>query len=333
MSSVGRALWDLSRPKLLPYVLALPLVGFGWAHWDRAVPLGGWSEVRMLVLVGVSWWLLHSGTLWLNAAVDKDDGEVLMGRSVPAPPGTAMMGYLALGCAVGVGFLAGRVAGATVAACALLAVLYSHPRVLWKGHPVFGPLVNLVGYGLLSPLAGWSVVGVAPNVRTVIVWLAGACGVLGTYFAAQAFQRDEDVARGYRTLVATGGPRAALLGARLGIGLGFAGAFGLALMGWLPQVLVVAPLLWWPVESWLRQWAAVPEGGDQRWANGMARRLLLAAMVGLGLVSADYVRQSAVGIPVAGLGTKGGLPPDLPVTGPLELGCQVPADPNSGSGG
>lgn len=319
--STGRAtaLWRLSRPALLPYVLALPLVGLGWAHWDRALSFGGRAELGSLMALLVAWWLLHAGTLWLNAALDRDDGAVLMGRAAPVTSGTAAAGYVALVLSVVVGALAGPIATFAVGACAVLAVLYSHPSTAWKGHPVGGPFTNLVGYGLLSPMAGWSIAGVDPNPRTLVVWVLGACGVVGTYFAAQAFQQEEDAARGYRTLVVTHGPRKTIFAARLGIGVGFAGAFGLAVAGWLPQVLVVAPLLWWPVEHWLRRWSAVEGGGGPRWAEGMTVRLLLAAVVGLALVSADYVRGSVVGLPVAGLGTVAGLPSDRPALPPHQL--------------
>ena len=53
------------------------------------------------------------------------------------------------------------------------------------------------------------------RIRTVVVWLCGGSGVLGCYFAVQAFQADEDRARGYRTLVATHGPKAVLLAGRV----------------------------------------------------------------------------------------------------------------------
>jgi 4-hydroxybenzoate polyprenyltransferase len=303
------ALWRLARPRLMPYLLFLPLIGFGWAHWDRALPLRG---ATLLPAVLAAWALLQAGTLWLNAALDRDQGEVLMGRAVPTPPGVQFWGYAALLLAVAVAALAGPVAAAAALACAVLSVLYSHPRTAWKGHPIFGPLVNWVGYGLLSPLAGWSVVGVGPDARSVIAWLLGSLGVLGCYFAAQAFQRDEDAARGYRTLVATHGPRGALTAARICLDLGFLGGTVLAVIGWLPYVCLVAwPLGLW-VDSWLRRWARQPDGGGERWARGMALRLLVSAALAIALAYADYFWALANERPVAGLGTARGHPTDRP---------------------
>src|SRR4051794_3330508 len=88
-----RAFWLLARPRLMPYVLLLPVVGFGWAHWDRALELHGDGA---LVLVLLAWTCLQAGTLWLNASLDRDHGPVLMGRSVPLPHGLVVGGYLAL---------------------------------------------------------------------------------------------------------------------------------------------------------------------------------------------------------------------------------------------
>ncbi len=237
------ALGILARPNLLPFVLVLPLVGYGWAHWDRALDL---TNPAGLAWVLAAWSVLHAGAMWLNAALDHDQGEILLGRSVPVPAGTAVAGYVALALAVALGFVAGFVAGVCAALCALLAILYSHPLTVGKGRPLIGPLVNWLGYGLLSPLAGWGLVSHRPDARTMLAWGFGSLVVLGCYFAAQAFQGPEDARRGYRTLVVTHGPRGALLAARLCIGAGFLGGVMLAALGWLPRVCLVAfPLGLW----------------------------------------------------------------------------------------
>jgi 4-hydroxybenzoate polyprenyltransferase len=301
-----RSLWLLARPRLLPFVLLLPVLGFGWAHWDRALDLRG---APALVAVLAAWTLLQAGTLWLNAALDRDQGEVLLGNAVPVPPGVVPCAYGGLMLGVGLAFLAARLAAVAAVLCGLLAVLYSHPRTVWKGRPVLGPLVNGVGYGLLSPLAGWAVVGVRTDARSVVVWLLGALAVLGCYFAAQAFQGEEDRARGYQTLVVTHGPRAAVLAGRLCIDIAMLGGAVLAVAGWLPRVLLAAvPLGWW-IDRWLRRWAARPDGGDERWARGLAWRMLVAALVCIALAYIDYALASLAREPAAGLGTARGHPP------------------------
>ena len=52
--------------------------------------------VSALALVLLAWVALHAGTLWLNAALDRDEGEVLWGRAVPVPANAALGGYAAL---------------------------------------------------------------------------------------------------------------------------------------------------------------------------------------------------------------------------------------------
>ncbi len=315
----GAALWALSRPRLAPYVCALPVVGFGWAHWDRALGLRGDAALRLLAVV-VAWWALHTGTMWLNAALDRDEGEVLMGQAVAPPPGLSRWGYAALGLSVALGAAGGPAALAAVAGCAALAVLYSHPRTAWKGHPLGGPLVNVLGYGLLSPLAGFAAVGVPVTARSVGLWLLGAVGVLGVFYAAQVFQQEEDAARGYRTLVATRGPKAALLAARVALGVGFGGAVALALAGALPVRLAIpAALLGVHIDRRLAAWGRVPGGGRERHAAQLAGALLLAVLAALGLLAVDYVEDSARGRPVAGLSTRRARPPDRPLLSPAAM--------------
>jgi len=311
-----RAWWLLSRPRLAPFVVLLPFLGWAFAHWDRALPTqhpGGFA------LVAVAWWCLHAGTLWLNAAVDRDEGEILMGEAVPPPSGTVALGYLGLVAAVGLASLAEARSGAAAALCAGLAVLYSHPATLWKAHPLGGPLVNWLGYGILSPLAGWAVAEVTLTPRTAVLWGLGSLGVLGAYFAAQAFQGEEDRARGYRTLVVTHGPRATLQAARICVFVAFAGGVILAAIGWLPRICLLASVGWGLADRFFARWMAQPGGGDESWARGFANRLLVALLLGVGLAFGQYVIDSLQGRPVAGLGTVGGHPPDRPRLPPAQL--------------
>jgi 4-hydroxybenzoate polyprenyltransferase len=301
---------------MLPYVLMLVLAGYGWAHWDRAMAA---IHPQGLAAVLLGWTLLHAGTLHLNAVLDRDEGEVLMGRSVPPPPGTAALGYLELLGCVALSALAGPFTAFAAAGCAVLAVLYSHPATMWKGHPLGGPFVNLVGYGLLSPAAGFAVTGLPLDPRTLAVWPLVGLGILGTYFVAQAFQRDEDAARGYRTLVVTHGPRVVLQAARVCMALAVGGGLTLAAIGWLPRgCLVVAPAAW-AVDRWLVRWQEQPDGGDASWALGFTHRLLLASLLGLIAATVHYVHDSLRNEPVAGLGTAAGHPPDRPRLPPREM--------------
>ena len=297
------ALVTLARPRLLPFVLLLPVVGFGFAHWSTAAPLQP-GEASALGRVAAAWALLHAGTMWLNAARDRDHGEVLYGTAVEVPRGTAAIGLLALG---GTLLLAAPGPPAVVVAavgCVALSVAYSSPRGAWKAHPVGGPVVNGVGYGLLSPLAGWACAATPADARAVAAWLLGAAGILGVYFAAQAFQAEEDRARGDRTLVAVHGPGAALLAARVGIGAAFVGGVTLVVAGWFPPPLVLLVVVGWQIDRYLRAWASLPGGGDEAWARGLARRLGWGALVGVLLVFADYAADSLRGGPVAGLSAR-----------------------------
>lgn len=308
------ALWHLSRPRLMPYVLCLTAVGLAWAHWDRALHLRG---ADMWWWLAAAWWALHAGTLWLNAALDQDEGEVLYGKAVQPPPHVAAWGYVALIASVLLGMKAGAVAGGCAAVCAILAVLYSHPRTCWKGHPVGGPLVNGLGYGLLSPMAGWSLAQVSANPRTLMAWGLGMLGVLACYFMAQAFQQDEDAERGYRTLVVTHGADGALAAARICLGLAFAGGMLLAALGWFPRICLLSLPMWWWIDRWLVRWSR--EGGSERHARIFAQRTLGAVLVVLLLVFGEYTRESLAGEPVAGLGTAAGHPADRPLLPPRAM--------------
>lgn len=144
---------------------------------------------------------LNGGTLALNSAFDKDEGDIAYLRRPPTPPpGLAVFG---LGL-----MLAGLLAAVTLpprfllayALCLLLSLLYSVPPVRLKARAGFDWLVNLAGFGLLTPYAGWALTGrelTAPG-RSVLIGFALLFGAL--YPLTQLYQIEEDRRRGDRTL-------------------------------------------------------------------------------------------------------------------------------------
>jgi 4-hydroxybenzoate polyprenyltransferase len=303
----ARQLFQLARPAGAWIPSLLPLLGMGWAHWDRALP--AW-RLDAIVWLALAWAFLHAGTLWLNAARDRDDGEVLFGRAVPVPRHAARYAAAALGLAILLAWGAGWMSALITGACAALAVLYSHPATAWKAHPVLGPAVNVVGYGLLSPLAGFVVIGGPPTPRTAII--AGLLGItaLGWTFAAQAFQRDEDQARGDRTLVATHGAATTLNAARLCFAVAGLGVLGMAAIGWLPRAVLIATPALLAMDVYLKLWARQPDGGSEAWARRLAWLALLFGLLCVTGAVGSYAVDSFMGRPVAGLGTRAGHPGD-----------------------
>ena len=228
-------LLTLARLRMLPLVLLLVLVGYGIAHWEAAVFA---RRLDALALVLLAWSLLHAGTMWLNASLDATWATCSLAtpwrcRGSRRGPGWRCVQRRGGAVGPGVG------AAALPAARRLL-----HPRLAWKGHPVGGPTVNALGYGLLSPMAGWLVAGVAPTARTVALALILVLSTLGIYFLAQLGQGEEDGARGYGTLVARHGDRSVVREAHRTLRAAMGLFVGLAALGMLPRTLLVtAPLL------------------------------------------------------------------------------------------
>ena len=125
--------------------------------------------------------------------------------------------------------------------------------------------MNWFGYGALSPLAGWATAEVSlnPTDRRALGARLPRC-MLGAYFAAQAFQREED--RDEWLPHAGRDPRSARRpsrSARACLVVAFVGAtVGLALVGWIPRICLLAD----------RRMARSRIGSSHRWMARARRR-------------------------------------------------------------
>jgi UbiA prenyltransferase family len=289
-------LWAHGRPVGLLLIPLLPLVGFGFAHWDHALALRAPSAIAW---VAAAWALLHLGTMWLNAALDRDEGAVLFGQSRALDERgarhVARWGYVALTGAVALATIGNGQSGICAALAAALATAYSHPRLAWKARKLGGLLVNVVGYGVLSPLAGWLVVDAPASPRALATLAVFSTFVASFYFGAQIFQADEDRLRGYRTFVACHGAAATARATRWCWRAAVLAAMVLGAVGWFPDlVLAVAPLGWWADRS-----IALGRAHAERFAS----RSFVFGLGLLALASLAHLRSSGEG---AGHATRSG---------------------------
>jgi 4-hydroxybenzoate polyprenyltransferase len=200
----------------------------------RLLRHGGWGVVAGVAAFVIG---LNGGTLALNSAFDRDEGDVAYLRRPPPPPrGLAAFGLLLMGAALAVATrLPIRFFSAT-ALCFLLSVLYSVPPVRLKAVAGMDWVINVVGFGFLAPYAGWALTGEPLDEpgRTVIFSFALLFGAL--YPLTQLYQLEEDRARGDRTLAVALGVDRSLALALLLAALAFAGfALAAATAGWVPQ--------------------------------------------------------------------------------------------------
>lgn len=303
-----RDLWILSRPKGMVLIALLPLIGFTFAYWDHGCTIPHGGALAPLGLLALLWMLPHAGTMWLNAALDRDEGQVLWGTSARVPRHIERYAYATLVVSSGVALAVHIGLGLCVLGCAILSVLYSHPRTAWKGHPVLGPAVNAVGYGILSPLGGWMLAELPPTPRGLAVLAVSVTFVSAAYLAAQAFQEDEDRARGYRTIVALRGAAFTLALTRAFLLASVALTLALAAIGWFPRTVFLATPAFVAADLQLARWRMQPGGGDETWARAFFKRLTIAGLLCLASVSIHYAWMEAHGGPLGGLGTASGVP-------------------------
>ena len=272
------------RPMEWPIMTAHFLLGALLAVGLRLPPGPAWMGWFVYVA------LLNGGTLALNSAFDQDEGDIGYLRQPPRPPRhLALVSSLMLAAALGLGFLLPPLFAWSNAACVLMAVLYSVPPVRLKARAGWDLVINCLGFGLLTPLAGWGLTGLAlPR------WMACAAIGFGFLFGAlypptQIYQTAEDRARGDRTLVIVLGEGAALgfaSGLALVAHLWF--AWGALLGGRSPLPLLISLVAWMAVL--LPWWAGWRRWSQARHQAGMYRALAAWAITDISLLALLWPR-------------------------------------------
>ena len=240
------------RPAEWPIMAAHTALGYLLATGIRGAADPRWLAQGVL---GLALWVvcLNGGTLALNSAFDRDEGDVAYLRRPPPPPRWLAVFSLSLMAAGGLLALTLPLRYAAVyAVCCLLSVLYSVPPVRLKAVAGADWVINMWGFGTLTPYAGWAATGLGIDLPRALVLLAFCPLFAALYPLTQLYQLEEDRRRGDRTLAVVIGARrsldASLVAAALAFGL-FAAAgarCGWTLDGgtWRWAALAVALVAW-----------------------------------------------------------------------------------------
>src|SRR5207249_11336191 len=223
----------------LGYVLA---VGFGGVARGERLGEAVWG---LVIWVG----LLNGGTLAINSVFDKDEGDIGYLIAPPRLPRHLLAFSVAL-------LAGGQLAALTLplafqiayAICFAMSILYSVPPFRFKAVAGVDWLINMWGFGTLTPFAAWAATGRPLDLGHGLVLLAFCPLFAGLYPLTQLYQCDEDRRRGDRTL-------ALLLGLRASLGVAIGSTLlAFALFGWAAAVLGVRA---WPLLVPLAAWLAV----------------------------------------------------------------------------
>ncbi len=209
------------RPREWPIMIAHTTLGFllAWRAANRADDFRGGILAAGLVVWVL---LLNGGTLAINSAFDRDEGDIGYLDAPPPPPRhLAIFGFLLM--------LAGQLlafafpAGFTLAyaVCFAMSLTYSVPPVRLKAVAGADWIINILGFGSLTPYAGWAMRGDPLTHGGLLAFVGFAPLFAALYPLTQLYQMDEDRARGDRTLALVLGVRWSLAISILAVLLAF----------------------------------------------------------------------------------------------------------------
>jgi len=282
------------RPAEWPIMAAHTALGFVLAVGARPALHG--AQFGTLLWALFLWVvLLNGGTLAINSVFDDDEGDIGYLDAPPKPPrrlfafSIALLGAgQLLALTLPIGFVV------AYAACFVMSVAYSVPPLRLKAVGGVDWLINMVGFGTLTPYAGWAATGQPLDAVRALLLFAFCPLFAALYPLTQLYQFDEDRRRGDRTLAIILGMRRSLDIAIGGVLAAF-GCLALAARGHHADVagwaaLAVAFLAWLGVlVPWRRRYAAMTPAAHQR---GMYSALAAWAVTDVAVVLAFAVRSS-----------------------------------------
>jgi 4-hydroxybenzoate polyprenyltransferase len=230
---------------LLGYVLAVSVQGAASGEHIGAA-------LRALVIWVV---FLNGGTLAINSVFDRDEGDIGYLNAPPPLPRYLLPFSVFL-------LVAGQLLAITLpggfqiayAICFVLSILYSVPPFRFKAVAGVDWIINMWGFGTLTPYAAWAATGRTLDAGHALVLLAFCPLFAGLYPLTQLYQFEEDQRRGDRTLALILGMRRSLVVAIASTLLAFGlFAWAVAILGvgakaltlLLPLALWLAVLLPW----------------------------------------------------------------------------------------
>lgn len=215
------------------------LLALGAADAWSTAPVGS-------ILLGLLLWVvcLNGGTLAINSAWDRDEGDIAYLRRPPPPPRGLFpfgLGLMLVGQALAL--LLPPPFALLYAICVVLSVLYSVPPWRLKATPGADWFINMWGFGTLTPWAGWASTGVSLDLTHALVLIAFCPLFAALYPLTQLYQVEEDRRRGDRTFALWLGERRSLIVALAAALVAF------ALLAWAGVRSA------WPDGIW--RWAAI----------------------------------------------------------------------------
>jgi 4-hydroxybenzoate polyprenyltransferase len=259
-------------------------------------PAGALAGTRLAeAALGVALWVvcLNGGTLALNSAFDRDEGDIAYLRQPPPPPrGLAPASIVLLLAGQGAAFALPPAYRVAYAVCAVMSVLYSVPPMRLKAVAGADWIINMLGFGTLTPYAGWAATGLPLEPSRGLALVAFCPLFAALYPLTQIYQLEEDTRRGDRTLATVLGVRGGLDAATAALAVAFvlfaaagvAADWGLGARAWRWPVLALPLAAWLAVLLPWRRKAARHSARDHQ--RGMYHALAAWALTDLAVLAA-----------------------------------------------
>jgi len=181
------------------------------------------NQLHKWLLAILAWGILgNGGTLAINSAFDKDEGDIgYLEDPPPVPKYLWLFAIVLLILGIPIAVYLGRRFLIAYIICFAMSLIYSVPPFRFKSRAGLDVLINATGFGSLTIYAGWAAAGQPLEAPIINVLFAFFFFFIGFYPLTQIYQIEEDAARGDYTLARALTKKYALQVAIAAVGVGF----------------------------------------------------------------------------------------------------------------
>jgi len=223
-----------------------------------ALIINGFENLNLLRII-IAWFcwnfIMNGATLAFNSHYDKDEGDIgFLNNPPPIPKYLNIFSLVLFAISAVISYNINMQFFILTLIGIFLGIIYSIPPIRLRNVAGIDLLINSIGYGFLTPLAGYMIIETTLTPTVFITLIILACVVASGFPLTQIYQYEEDKRKGNKLITVLLGKKKAIVLSMILGNLTFIGIMILIITGILPKLLLALSIVYIISVIWIIRW-------------------------------------------------------------------------------